>query len=146
MSCREVSIAFQTNKSASEYIALAKLINEYHFDVVSVYCDLPYQPSYGPLLLMAPYIKKSRLGPAAVSPSRIHPLDIAANSALLSQIAEGGIYVGLARGAWLENYGINEVDKPIQGIKEACFIIRKILSGDLPGFHGEGRRKTGEGL
>ena len=137
MSCREVSIAFQTNKSASEYIALAKLINEYHFDVVSVYCDLPYQPSYGPLLLMAPYIKKSRLGPAAVSPSRIHPLDIAANSALLSQIAEGGIYVGLARGAWLENYGINEVDKPIQGIKEACFIIRKILSGDLPGFHGE---------
>lgn len=137
MSCCEVSIALQTNKSPTEYIAFAKLINEFDFDVVSVYCDLPYQPSYGPLFLMAPHIKKSRLGPAAVSPSRIHPFDIAANSALLYQIAAGGVYVGLARGAWLEDYGINEIKKPIQGIKEACSIIRNIHSGYLPEFHGE---------
>ena len=137
MRSREISIAFQTNKSPSEYIPLARQTNQYEFDVVSVYCDLPYQPSFGPLLLMAPHIKKARIGPAAISPSRMHPLDIAANAALLSQLAEGGIYIGLARGAWLDDYGIMESTKPIQGIREASFIIRQTLSGAIPEFNGE---------
>jgi len=137
MRSREISIAFQTNKSSAEYISLARRTNQYGFDVVSVYCDLPYQPSFGPLFIMAPHIKESRIGPAAVSPSRMHPLDIAANAALLSPLAEGGIYIGLARGAWLYDYGIKESPKPIQGIREATYLIRKTLSGYIPEFHGE---------
>ena len=80
----ELSIAFQTDKRAAEYVALAKLVNQYAFDTVSVYCDAPYHPSYGPLMLMAPYIERARLGPAAISPSRMHPIDIAAQAALLA--------------------------------------------------------------
>ena len=67
----EISIAFQTNKRASDYIALAKHVNQYAFDRVSVYCDAPYHPSYGPLILMAPHITRARLGSAAVSPARM---------------------------------------------------------------------------
>ena len=132
----KVSIALQTNKSAAEYIQLAKLVNQYDFDVVSVYCDLPYQPSFGPLMLMAPHIKKAIIGPAAVSPFRIHPLDIAANTALLSTIATKGVYLGLARGAWLSEHGIEEPISPLAGIREAILIIQKLLTGQNAGLQG----------
>jgi len=104
----EISIAFQTDKTASEYIALAKLVDEFDFDAVTVYCDAPFHPSYGPLLLMAPHITHARIGPAAVSPSRIHPLDIANETRLLADIAQGGVYICIARGAWLEDNGISD--------------------------------------
>lgn len=137
MSAREISIAFQTDKSPREYIALAQLVNRYAFDRVSVYCDAPYHPSYGPLLLMAPHLRRARLGPAAVSPYRIHPIDIAANTALLAEAAPGGVYIGLARGAWLAEHGIREPEAAIEGIGEAIAIIRKLLAGESAGYSGK---------
>lgn len=137
MATRELSIAFQTDKHAREYIELAKLVNEYSFDAVSVYCDAPFHPSYAPLFLMAPHIKRARIGPAGVPPSRIHPLDIAAQTALLSELASGGVYVGLVRGGWLEDHGIRELHPPIRAMREAIEIIRKVLAGDSAGYGGQ---------
>ncbi|MCB9459576.1 MAG: LLM class flavin-dependent oxidoreductase [Anaerolineaceae bacterium] len=132
----ELSIAFQTDKRAADYIALAKLVNQYAFDAVTVYCDAPYHPSYGPLLLMAPYIEHARLGAAAISPSRMHPIDIAAQAALLADVAQAGTYIGLARGAWLEDHGIHE-DKPaVQSIREAAEVVMRLLAGES-GYDGE---------
>jgi 5,10-methylenetetrahydromethanopterin reductase len=133
----ELSIAIQTDKTPSQYIALAQLINQYTFDAVSVYCDAPYHPSYGPLLLMAPHIERARLGPAAVSPFRIAPIDIAANTALLAGLARGGVYVGLARGAWLAEHGITEPARPLQAMREAAAVIRYMLTGERGGCPGE---------
>ena len=134
---KQISIAFQTDKTASEYIALAKLVNQFDFDVVSVYCDAPYHPSYGPLLLMAPHLKRAKIGPAAVSPFRIHPIDIAANTALLATLAPGRTYVGLARGAWLGEHGIRKPGKPLTGIREAIGIIQSLLNGVDARLEGE---------
>ena len=136
MSKRELSIAFQTDKRAQDYIHLAKLVNQYAFGAVTVYCDAPYQPSYGPLLLMAPHIERARLGPAGVPPSRMHPLDIAAQTALLSDLAAGGVYIGLVRGGWLADHGISELDPPITAIREAIAIIRRLLAGESAGCGG----------
>jgi 5,10-methylenetetrahydromethanopterin reductase len=137
MTRRELSIAFQTDKTPQQYIALAQFVNQYDFDVVSVYCDAPYHPSYGPLLLMAPHIQRARLGPAAVSPFRIHPIDMAAETALLAQLARSSVYLGVARGAWLEDHGIIESHRPIQAIREAIEIVRYLLSGGSGGYNGE---------
>jgi len=134
---RKISIAFQTDKSPAQYITLAQLVDRYDFDGVSVYCDAPFQPSYGPLLLMAPHIHRARLGPAAVSPFRIHPLDIAAETALLADLAQGGVYIGLARGAWLADHGIHEPDHPIQALRESVDVIRLQLSGVSAGYQGK---------
>jgi 5,10-methylenetetrahydromethanopterin reductase len=133
----EISIAFQTNKTPAEYITLARQVNQYDFDVVSVYCDAPFHPSYAPLMLMAPHIERARLGPAAVSPSRITPIDIAAQTALLAQVAPGGAYIGVARGAWLEAHGITELQPPVQAIREAIDIVRYLLAGKTDGYTGE---------
>ncbi|MBN1285323.1 MAG: LLM class flavin-dependent oxidoreductase [Anaerolineae bacterium] len=133
----EISIAFQTDKTPAQYIALAKLVDQYAFDRVSVYCDAPYHPSYGPLLLMAPHLTRARLGPAAVSPFRIAPVDIAANTALLAGLARGGVYIGVARGAWLEDHGIASPARPVQAIREALDIVRYLLEGRTGGCEGE---------
>lgn len=136
MKPREVSIAFQTDKTASQYIALARLVDQYDFDAVSVYCDAPYHPSYGPLLLMAPHIRRARLGPAAVSPARIAPIDMAAETALLAQVAQGGVYLGVARGAWLADHGLRELEMPIQAVRECVEVVRHLLSGASGGYEG----------
>lgn len=133
---REISIAFQTDKSPSDYIALAQLVDQFPFAAVSVYCDPPYHPSYGPLLLMAPYIRNARLGPAGVSPSRMTPIDMAAETALLAGVAAGGAYLGIVRGAWLADHGVQEVDKPITAIREAVQLVKKLLAGESAGFDG----------
>ena len=137
MTNRELSIAFQTDKRAIEYVDLAKLVDQYAFDAVTVYCDAPYHPSYGPLLLMAPHINKARLGPSGIAPSRMHPLDIAAQTALLADLAAGGVYIGLVRGGWLADHGISELDPPIRAIREAIDIIRKLLAGESAGYAGK---------
>ncbi len=136
MANRELSIAFQTDKRADEYIALAKQVDQYAFDAVTVYCDAPYHPSYGPLLLMAPHIKRARIGPSGIAPSRMHPLDIAAQTALLADLAAGGVYIGLVRGGWLAEHGIRELDPPISAIGEAVDIIQKLLAGESAGSEG----------
>lgn len=133
---RELSIAFQTDKRASAYVELAKLVDQYDFDVVSVYCDAPFQPSYGPLLLMAPHLRRARIGSAAVQPSRIHPIDIASQTALLADVARGGVYIGIARGAWLAQHGITEPDKPLTAIRETIEIVRYLLSAQTGGYQG----------
>ena len=136
MAKRELSIAFQTDKHVQEYIALAKLVNQYNFDAVTVYCDAPYHPSYGPLLLMAPHIERARIGPAGIPPARIHPLDIAAQTALLADVAQAGVYLGLVRGGWLAEHGIREPKPPIQAMREAIDIIRRLLAGESAGYAG----------
>lgn len=136
MTRREISIAFQTDKHAAQYVALAKLVDEYAFDVVSVYCDAPFHPPFAPLMLMAPHITRARVGMAAIPPSRIHPIDIAAQAALLAELARGGVYVGLARGAWLEDHGIAEHRPALLSIREAVGVIRYMLSGGQGGCPG----------
>jgi len=134
---RCLSIAFQTDKSPAEYIALAKLVDRYPFDVVSVYGDAPFHPSFGPLLLMAPHLRRARLGPAGVSPARMAPVDMAANTALLDATAPGGAYLGIVRGAWLDAHGIAEPSRPLTAIHEAVEIVRLILSGESGGYAGD---------
>ncbi len=137
MSRRAISIAFQTDKSAAQYVVLAQFVDQFAFDCVTVYCDAPFHPGFAPLLLMAPHIKRARVGIAAISPARIHPIDIAAQAALLAELTAGGIYIGLARGAWLGEHGIREPDRPIQAIRETVDIIRYLLGGASGGYTGQ---------
>jgi len=134
---RQISIALQTNKTPAEYVRLAQLINRYPFDGVSVYCDAPFHPGFAPLFLMAPHLTRARVGVAALPPTRVHPIDIAAQAALLSEMAQGGVYIGLARGAWLADHGVHEPDKPVQAIREAAEVIRYLLEGRTGGYEGQ---------
>jgi 5,10-methylenetetrahydromethanopterin reductase len=132
----DLSIAFQTNKTPSEYESLAMLIDGYGFDTVSVYNDLLFQPALGPLLMMAKYLTWTRIGPAVLNPYTVHPLEIAGQAALLDMVSEGHAYLGLGRGAWLDALGI-ETSRPLQTLREAVLLVRHLLTGNAEPFEGE---------
>ena len=102
---REVSIAFQSDKAPQEYVELARLAERGGFDVVSVYHDLFYQPAIYPLLLMAGVTERVRLGPAALNPFTLHPVEIAGQVAALDAVSGGRAYLGLVRGAGSRSSG-----------------------------------------
>jgi 5,10-methylenetetrahydromethanopterin reductase len=133
---REVSIAFQTDKSPDEYIALGRLVEHAGFDVVSVYHDLFYQPSVYPLLLIAQATERVRLGPAALNPFTLHPVEIAGQVAALDAVSGGRAYLGLVRGSWLESLGL-ETRRSLTALREAVEVVRRLLGGDRSGFDGD---------
>ncbi len=129
-------IALQGDKTPAEYVAHAELIDRYPFDVVSVYNDLFFQPALGPLLLMAPRLRTTQLGPAALNPYLVHPVEIAGQIALLDLVSAGRAYLGLARGSWLDALGVGQ-PRPVRRLREAVLLINHLLAGLPQAFDGQ---------
>jgi 5,10-methylenetetrahydromethanopterin reductase len=132
----DLSIAFQTNKTPAEYAGLGALVEEFPFDVVSVYNDLFFQPALGPLLVLAQHITRARLGPAALNPFTLHPVEIAGQIAFLDAVTGGRAYLGLARGAWLGTVGVSP-ERPLTRLRESIEVVRYLLSGRTEGYSGD---------
>jgi 5,10-methylenetetrahydromethanopterin reductase len=128
-------IGFQTDKTPAQYAELAKLVDRWAFDVVSAYNDLMYQPAIGPLMLMAPHVRRAQIGPAVTNPFIIHPVEIAGQVALLDATTNGRAYLGLGRGAWLDAID-RESKRPLGALREAVLLIKQLLRGDDAGFGG----------
>jgi 5,10-methylenetetrahydromethanopterin reductase len=133
---KQTSIAFQSDKGPDEYVELARLAEASGFDVVSVYHDLFFQPAVYPLLLMARATKRVRIGPAALNPFTLHPVEIAGQIAALDAASGGRAYLGLVTGSWLESLRIDQ-HRPLTALREAVEVIRRLLGGDDSGFAGE---------
>jgi len=131
-----VSIAFQTDKPLSAYGPLAAAAERYGFDGVSVFNDMLYQPAWLPLLEIARATRRVRIGPAAVNPFTCHPINIAANIALIDEASQGRAYLGFARGAWLDFVGL-EPKQPVMALREAMLAVRHLLRRSTSPLAGE---------
>lgn len=85
---------------------------------------------------MAQVTERVRLGPAALNPYTLHPVEIAGQIAALDAVSAGRAYLGLVQGSWLDALGI-ETRRPLTAIREAVEVIRRLLAGDEAGFAGE---------
>ena len=132
----EVGLGLQGNKAPAEYAKIAKLAEEYGFDVLTVFSDLMYQPAIVPLMAAALNTSSIRLGPACLNPFALHPVEIAGQIAALDLASSGRAYLGLARGAWLEKLGIQPA-RPVRALREAAEIVRLLLARDRGGYRGE---------
>jgi len=132
----ELGLGLQSDKTPDEYVALARRAEAGGFDVVSVYHDLLFQPAIAPLLLMARETERVRLGPAALNPYTLHPVEIAGQIAALDAFSGGRAYLGLVQGSWLDRLGI-EPRRPLTALRETVEIVRRLLAGDRSGFEGE---------
>lgn len=131
-----VSVAFQTDKPLAAYGPLAATVENYGFQGVTVYNDMFFQPAWLPLLEMARQTRRVRLGPAAVNPFTCHPINIAANIALIDEASEGRAYLGLARGGWLDFLKL-EPARPVVALREAMDCVRQLLSGSKEPYPGQ---------
>jgi 5,10-methylenetetrahydromethanopterin reductase len=133
---REIGLGLQGNKAPAEYAKIAKLAEEYGFDVLTVFSDLMYQPAIVPLMVAALNSTRIRLGAACLNPFTLHPVEIAGQIAALELASYGRAYLGLARGAWLEKIGIDQ-PRPVRALREAAEIVRLLLAGDSSGYEGK---------
>lgn len=125
---------------------LAQRAEQAGFDVISVFHDLLFPPAIAPLLEIAPATERVRIGPAALNPYTLHPVEIAGQIAALDHASDGRAYLGLVQGAWLDQLGMSEA-RPLTALREAVTIIRRLLAGDRSGFEGERfRLAPGTGL
>jgi 5,10-methylenetetrahydromethanopterin reductase len=132
----ELGVGLQSDKTVEEYARIARRVEAAGFDVVSVFHDLFYQPAIFPLLTIARETERVRLGPAALNPQTLHPVEIAGQTAALDLASRGRAYVGLVAGAWLDRLGLAE-ERPLTRLREAVEVIRRLLAGDRSGFAGE---------
>ncbi len=132
----KLSISFQTNKPLQVYAELAKKAEEYCFDVITVYNDLFYQPAWLPLMEIARHTKHARVGVAAMNPFTCHPINIAGNIALINEAAKGRAYLGLTRGAWLDQIGVHP-KRENTAMREALVCIRHLLEQNTEPLDGE---------
>jgi 5,10-methylenetetrahydromethanopterin reductase len=84
---------------------------------------------------MAAVTERVRLGPAALNPQTLHPVEIAGQVAALDLASGGRAYLGLATGAWLDRLGLHE-DRPLTRLREAVELVRRLLADDRSGFAG----------
>lgn len=131
----QVSIALQSDKRPDEYARLARAVEGYGFDALSIYADLFYQPPIVPLTIAAQATERIRLGPAALNPFTLHPVEIAGQIATLDMVSNGRAYLGLARGAWLDEIGIDE-SRPVGRMREAIEVIERLLGGERGAYEG----------
>jgi 5,10-methylenetetrahydromethanopterin reductase len=132
----EVGLGLQSDKSVEEYETIARRAEAAGFDVVSVFHDLFYQPAIFPLLTIARVTERVRIGPAALNPQTLHPVEIAGQAAALDLASRGRAYVGLVTGSWLDRLGLHE-DRELTRLREAVEVVRRLLARDASGFAGE---------
>jgi 5,10-methylenetetrahydromethanopterin reductase len=132
----DVSLGFQTDKSAAEYARLAVEAESLGFDGVSVFHDFGFQPSLFALLEMARVTSRVRLGAACLNPFLLHPVEIAGQAAALDLASDGRAYVGLARGAWLDRVGVLG-ERPLRRLAEAVEVVQRLMRGDERAYAGE---------
>jgi 5,10-methylenetetrahydromethanopterin reductase len=130
-----VGLGFQSDKKPSDYERLAAGAEHFGFDVVSVFGDLYFQPPIPALLSMAGATSSIALGPACLNPYLLHPVEIAGQVAALDVASGGRAFLGLARGAWLRDLGVDQRRGP-EDIAEAAAVIRALLAGDRRGVAG----------
>jgi 5,10-methylenetetrahydromethanopterin reductase len=133
---RELSIAFQSDKPMRDYAGLARAVEDFGFDVLSIYSDLMFQPPVGALTVAAMGTERIRLGPASLNPFTLHPVEIAGQVATLDLASNGRAYWGISRGAWLDSIGIRQ-SRPVTRVREAIDVVEHLLAGKREPYSGE---------
>jgi len=131
----ELGLGLQSDKLPAEYEAIARRAEAAGVDVLTVFHDLLFQPAIAPLLLMARVTERIRLGPSALNPYTLHPVELAGQAAALDLASGGRAYLGLVQGAWLDQLGLNG-RQSLGALREAAEIVRRLLAGDRSGFTG----------
>ena len=123
--------------SVSEYVRIAKLVEDYGFDEVHVVDDLGYRPAWPTLALIADHTSRIKLGPWLISPRIVHPAYHAANLAEIDEISDGRAVCCLGRGGFMDMLGLEEPDKPLTMLRESVALIRHLFASETAPFKGK---------
>ena len=140
----EFGLGLAASDEPRSYGPFAQAIEARGFDAIQVYGDLLFEPPALVLGQMAAATSRIRLGLGCLNPFTLHPVEIAGQLAYLDRLSAGRTQLGLVRGAWLEQLGIDQ-RMTISAIRDTVQIVRRLLAGDRSGYAGP-VFQLGEGL
>lgn len=132
----EIGLGWAGKMKPGEYGPLASYAEEMGIDALVVYSDLMFQPPIGPLLEMAAATQRVQLTLGCLTPYTVHPVDIAGQLAYLDAASNGRANLGLVRGAWLNQLGLDQT-RTISAIRDTWAIVTRLLTGDRSGYQGK---------
>ncbi|WP_216897539.1 LLM class flavin-dependent oxidoreductase [Nocardia alni] len=131
----EFGVGFGGTLKPSEYGPLAECLERYGFHVATAFGDLMMQPPALVLAMMAGATERLRLGVGCYTPWTHHPVEIAGQMAYLDMLTEGRAFLGLVRGAWLDQLGI-DTSHALPALTDTLAIIDAVLAGGETGHTG----------
>jgi 5,10-methylenetetrahydromethanopterin reductase len=133
---QEFGLGFGGTLTPSEYRDLAVKVEEYGFSVATVFGDLMMQPPILPLATMATVTSRLRLGVGCFTPWTLHPVEMAGQLAYLDLLSQGRCFMGIVRGAWMDQLGI-EQKNALAAVADSIEIVSQLLAGVTTGHEGE---------
>jgi 5,10-methylenetetrahydromethanopterin reductase len=132
----EVGVSFRAEADPARIALLADAVRPYAFDTLSAYDDLGDPPPFRTLAALAAASPTARVGPACIAVPRYASLEsVIAEIASLAQGRPGGVFLGLAAGAWLEELGLKRAS--LSQMHEALSVCRYFLDARDDGFEGQ---------
>ncbi|GGF11588.1 LLM class flavin-dependent oxidoreductase [Williamsia phyllosphaerae] len=131
----EYGVGFGGLLSPGEYGPLAAHLEESGFHVATAFGDLMMQPPAMVLADMARATSTMRLGVGCYTPWTHHPVEIAGQIAYLDHLSGGRAFLGLVRGSWLDQLGI-DTSTAMPAITDTLGVVQAVLSGSADGYTG----------
>ena len=131
----EVGLSFRAQSEPAALQAIVTTVSRFDFDTLSVYDDLGDPPPFRTLEALAATKGNARVGPACLAVPRYRSLESAtAEIAALARLRPGGVFLGLAPGAWMEALGLKPAG--VEQMHEALSVCRYLLQDRTDGFEG----------
>jgi 5,10-methylenetetrahydromethanopterin reductase len=118
------------------YPDLARAVESYAFDELTVHDVVWWRPVWPILTLIAEHTERVLVGPDVTHPYLRHPADTAACLAALDELSDGRAILGLGAGSMLEPLGI-AAERPVVAVRETAELTRRLLSRDRAAYEGE---------
>ena len=131
----EFGVGFGGTLAPTEYRGLSVRLEELGFDVATVFGDLMMQPPAMVLATLAEETRHIRLGVGCYTPWTLHPVEIAGQLAYLDQLSGGRAFMGIVRGAWLDQLSL-DTSASLAAVADTVAIVRLLLSGSGDGYDG----------
>jgi 5,10-methylenetetrahydromethanopterin reductase len=118
------------------YPELARAVESYPFDELTVHDVVWWRPVWPILTLLAEHTERVLVGPDVTHPYLRHPADTAACVAALDELSDGRAILGLGAGSMLEPLGI-EARRPFVAVRETAELTRRLLAREREPYAGE---------
>ena len=118
------------------YPELARAVESYGFDELTVHDIVWWRPVWPILALVAEHTDRVLVGPDVTHPYLRHPADTAACLAGIDELSGGRAILGLGAGSMLEPLGLS-ARRPVVAVRETAELVRRLLARDRAVYEGE---------
>jgi 5,10-methylenetetrahydromethanopterin reductase len=118
------------------YPGLARAVESYGFDELTVHDIVWWRPVWPILALVAEHTERVLVGPDVTHPYLRHPADTAACLAGIDELSGGRAILGLGAGSMLDPLGL-AATRPVAAVRETAELVRRLLSLDRAAYRGE---------